>query len=162
MFRKKKLSIVSLELNRCAEGISRIILVDAVRKGVDAKVNLAPSPVFVMGDCVAVQQIILNLVNNGMDSLQKVMPEARRLSVSVRACPQEQVGSIVVEDNGTGVAEQDREKLFAPFFTTKEEGLGLGLAVCNSLVEALGGRIALVNRGGPGAVFQVDLPLAAG
>ena len=80
MFRKKKISVVSLELNRCADEIRRIILVDALRKGVDAQVNFAPDAVFVMGDCVVVQQIILNLVNNGMDSLQHARQESRRLS----------------------------------------------------------------------------------
>ena len=160
MFQKKRLSIVSLDLNRCVVEISRIILVDAARRGVDAQVNLASDDVYVMGDCVAMQQIILNLANNGMDALQHVRANARRLRISVKAQPKENVGSIIVEDNGAGVAEENREKLFGPFYTTKEGGLGLGLSICRSLVESLGGRIALVHHSGPGALFQVDLPLA--
>jgi PAS domain S-box-containing protein len=160
MFKHRELSRSVLDLNSCTDAISRIIRVDALRKGVNAEVNLAPKPVLVMGDRVAVQQVALNLVNNGMDSLQDSPLEDRRLKVSVKMHPLEKVGSVFVEDNGVGIAQEDRAKLFTPFFTTKEDGLGLGLSISRSLIEFIGGRIDLIDNGGAGAVFRVDLPLA--
>jgi two-component system sensor histidine kinase DctS len=65
-----------------------------------------------------------------------------------------------VEDNGPGISEQDKMKLFVPFFTTKSEGLGMGLSICRSILDSLGGHISFDNRSEGGSVFRVELPLA--
>ena len=70
------------------------------------------------------------------------------------------MGQILVEDNGPGIPESVRERLFESFFTTKQEGLGMGLSICRSIVESLGGRISAENLGGGGARFRVSLPLS--
>jgi len=70
------------------------------------------------------------------------------------------VGTIRVEDSGPGVNAEVRERLFQPFFTTKTTGLGMGLSICQSIVESLGGRIELNDHSGSGAIFVVELPLA--
>ena len=160
MFKKQRLSRIRLDLNRCVQEISRIIRIDAERKGVKVDINYAPEAVLVMGDAVAVHQTVLNLANNGMDALRHLPQADRRLTVSVKVRPLENAGSIFVEDNGAGIAEEHRAKLFAPFFTTKGGGLGLGLSICKSLIDSLGGDIVLVDHTGPGAIFRVDLPLS--
>ena len=159
MFEKQRISRIGLDLNRCVQEISRIIRIDAERKGVKVDVKYAPEAVLVMGDTAAVHQAILNLANNGMDALQHLPRADRRLTVSVKARPLENAGSIFVEDNGTGITEEHRAKLFTPFFTTKRGGLGLGLSICRSLIDSLGGHIVLVDHTGTGAIFRVDLPL---
>jgi C4-dicarboxylate-specific signal transduction histidine kinase len=67
---------------------------------------------------------------------------------------------ILVEDNGPGVAEKDKGKLFMPFFTTKSDGLGMGLSICRSILDSLGGRISFNNRREGGSAFRVELSLA--
>ena len=66
----------------------------------------------------------------------------------------------MVEDNGCGIANDNKSKIFMPFFTTKQDGLGLGLSICRSLIESLDGRITLEDRQEPGAAFKVELPVA--
>ena len=69
------------------------------------------------------------------------------------------VGTIVVEDNGCGIADENKPRLFMPFFTTKQDGMGLGLSICRSLIESLDGRITLIGRPESGAAFKVELPV---
>lgn len=159
MFYKHELPIVRLDLNQCVDELSRIIRVDSARKGIDARLHLSSEPVFVFANSVAVQQIILNLTNNGMDALQQRSPGERLLEVYVRARPAQNAGSVFVKDNGPGIAQDHLEKIFSPFFTTKENELGLGLSICRSLAESIGGRIQLVEQTGPGAEFRLDLPI---
>jgi signal transduction histidine kinase len=66
---------------------------------------------------------------------------------------------IQVEDNGCGIPNENKSKLFTPFFTTKRDGLGLGLSICRSVIESLGGRITLIEKEQPGTLFEVQLPL---
>jgi PAS domain S-box-containing protein len=159
MFQRRELTQSPLDLNQVIDEMIRIIRIDAVSKGIQVRVNLSPGPLPVLGDTIVVQQIILNLVNNAMDALLRASSESRTVTLTSEARVESGCGTIWVEDNGPGISEEQRAKLFKPFFTTKPHGLGLGLSICRSLAESLGGRIELVDRPGPGARFQVDLPL---
>jgi two-component system sensor kinase FixL len=147
-------------LNQVVQAVGRIVRIDAVSKGIQARIVLAPGALLVLGDAVAVQQIILNLVNNAMDALQRVRSEPRILTLTTEAQTDSRYGAIRVEDSGPGISEEQKAKLFKPFFTTKRDGLGLGLSICRSLAESLGGRVEFIDRPGPGALFQLNLPLA--
>jgi C4-dicarboxylate-specific signal transduction histidine kinase len=114
----------------------------------------------VLGDEIPLQQVILNLINNGMDAMQDLPQDGRVLTVTTSIGPNTNCGIILVEDNGPGIAEKDKMKLFMPFFTTKSQGLGMGLSICRSILDSLGGRIAFDNRPEGGSVFRVELPLA--
>jgi signal transduction histidine kinase len=125
-------------------------------QGVELELSVPPSLPAVALGAEQLMQVVLNLVLNAVDVLEgggRVYVTARASTVGVQ---------LVVEDNGPGVAEQVRERLFEPFVTTKEvgKGTGLGLAVCRGLVEAVGGTIALDAEYEPGARFIVELPLA--
>ncbi len=162
MFQKQRISRSVIDLNAIIHDVGRIIRNDAVRKGVQIRVSPSPDAVLVSGDPVVVQQVILNLANNAMDALQHV-PLGQKLLILTSSLDQDGVvGTIVVEDNGCGIADENRPRLFMPFFTTKQEGMGLGLSICRSLIESLDGRITLVERQEPGAAFKVELSVTPG
>jgi PAS domain S-box-containing protein len=161
MFQRQTIRRTRLDLNRISYEVSRLVRNDAVRRGVHIELNSSPDPIFVFGDAIVLQQVILNLVNNGMDALENMPAGHKVLKLTTLIHPGSEFGTILVEDNGCGIAEEDKPKLFTPFFTTKKDGLGMGLSICRSLIESLDGRIALLDRVEGGAVFKVDLPLIA-
>jgi PAS domain S-box-containing protein len=159
MFQKQKISRSVLDLNGIVHDVDRIIRNDAVRKGVQIRVSPSPDAVLVSGDPIVVQQVILNLANNAMDALQHVPLGQKLLTLTSSLNHDGSVGTIVVEDNGCGIADENKPRLFMPFFTTKQDGMGLGLSICRSLIESLDGRIMLVEGTEPGAAFKVELPV---
>ena len=119
-----------------------------------------PSLPAIAGDRVCLQQVVLNLLVNAMDAMDQVETGTRQLLVRTS-----RVGDAVevsVTDSGRGIPPDRLPKLFDAFFTTKERGLGLGLSIARSLVEAHGGRIWAEDHGGRGATFHVALPVTAG
>ena len=159
MFQKQRITRSAIDLNAVVHEVSRILRNSARRKGVQIRLNPSPEPVVALGEAIAVQQIVLNLANNGIDALQCRPPRERLLTLTTALRTETGSGIIQVEDNGCGVPNENRQKLFMPFFTTKREGLGLGLSICRSVIESLGGRITLTEREKPGTLFEVELPL---
>jgi PAS domain S-box-containing protein len=115
----------------------------------------SPAP-NVLADRVQIQQTIVNLVRNAFDALDDVPPAERRVVVRT-----EQNGArarVLVEDCGKGISPEDHKQLFEPFFTTKSKGMGMGLAICQSIVEAHGGTLRAVDNPQAGVTFHFDLP----
>jgi signal transduction histidine kinase len=113
-----------------------------------------------MVDRVQLQQVLLNLIMNGVEAMKGVAERARELTVSsTLAVP----GSVLVavEDTGTGVDPAVADRMFQPFFTTKSDGLGMGLAICRSIIEAHGGRLWVSPREPHGADVRFTIPLWA-
>ena len=102
----------------------------------------------------------LNLVNNAVESMRAVPPDRRQLALATAADPRGSI-QVTVEDRGTGIAPEQAPRLFTPFFTTKERGLGLGLAICRSVVELHGGRLWHEARPEGGTAFHFSLPKGA-
>jgi signal transduction histidine kinase len=147
------------ELNEVVSDAERVLLAEAMRRQVGIDVQLAPQSMTMVGDPIQIQQVVINLVLNAMDAVAE-MPESRR-AVVVTA---EKGGSgvtITVRDRGDGIAPEDLPRLFDPFFSTKRSGMGLGLPIARTIVEAHGGRIWCENGTGEGAVFRAELPAAA-
>ena len=159
MFQKQRISRSAIDLNVILREVGRILRNSARRKGVQIRLNPSPEPVVVLGEAIAVQQIVLNLANNGIDAVQCRPSRERLLTLTTALRTETGSGMIQVEDNGCGVPYENRPKLFVPFFTTKRDGLGLGLSICRSVIEALDGRITLVEREEPGTLFEVEFPL---
>lgn len=116
---------------------------------------VCPAPA--LGDALQIEQVLLNLLKNALDAVQAVPAGEQR----IRLCCHRADGmwQITVQDNGAGLGEEEMARLFEPFFTTKPDGVGLGLAICNSVVEAHGGRLfARANDGGPGLTVGFTLP----
>jgi C4-dicarboxylate-specific signal transduction histidine kinase len=114
----------------------------------------------VSGDRVQLQQVLLNLVVNGMDAMESVDESSRVLTISVRQESREGVpeASVSVTDQGTGFKPDDKDRLFEAFYTTKPHGMGMGLAISRSIIEAHGGRLWAQANDGPGATVIFSLP----
>ena len=123
-------------------------------------VRPAATAVTLVGDRIQLQQVLLNLVMNAMDAVADVPRSGARSSCRSRRS----TGGVVlaVRDRGRGIPPEHLPKLFDSFFTTKRSGMGLGLSIARSLVEAHGGRIRAENGPGEGAIFRVELPVADG
>ena len=112
----------------------------------------------VFADRVQIQQAVINLALNAMEAMSDAQVQPRRVSVSIE--PTTGWIAIAVRDRGPGIAPGQMAQLFDPFFTTKRSGMGLGLSIVRTLVEAHGGRVRAENRASGGAVFHVELPAA--
>lgn len=118
-----------------------------------------PAPVNVRADPVAIEQIIYNLLTNAVHALEQVPPGERELVVGVSA--HDGVGELSVTDSGPGVPAEVLPRLFEPFFSTREKGLGLGLSLCETLAQGMGGTLSAAHHRPRGAVFTLTLPLAS-
>ena len=114
----------------------------------------------VSGDRVQLQQVLLNLVINGMDAMNQVEESGRSLTICGRRESREGAweAQLSVSDCGVGLKPQEMGRLFEAFYTTKTQGMGMGLAISRSIIEAHGGRMWAETRPGPGATFSLSLP----
>lgn len=129
-------------------------------EGIDAHLQLTDRLPLVKGDRVQLQQVILNLVMNGIEAMRQSEQGRRTLVISSRVLDSGEV-AVTVRDSGVGVEPAVFEKLFEPFFTTKVSGMGMGLSVSRSIVESHGGRLWASRNDGPGVSFHVALPVEA-
>ena len=115
----------------------------------------------VMGDRVQLQQVFLNLIMNAIEAMAPVTDRARVLVVTTGSGEADEM-RITVQDSGPGIDPKDGDKIFHPFFTTKSHGIGMGLAICRSIIEGHGGRLWVSPGNSHGAVFHINLPKASG
>jgi len=121
------------------------------------RMELAPTLPMILGDRVQLQQVIINLVMNGIESMQSVTDRPRELVV--RSCQDETQQVLVsVADCGVGISAENADRLFSAFFTTKSSGMGIGLSICRSIIEAHGGRLWATRWEPRGALFQFTIP----
>ncbi|MCJ0761803.1 sensor histidine kinase [Variovorax terrae] len=129
------------------------------RRDVAPEVEQAATPVTVLAEPVALEQIIHNLLMNALQALDQVPALERHLGVALSA--EDGLGVLTVSDSGPGIAPDVLPRLFEPFFTTREGGLGLGLSLCETLAAGMGGSLMAAHNAPRGAVFRLSLPLAA-
>jgi two-component system sensor kinase FixL len=149
-----------LELASLVGDVAKLVRVDAATRQIKLSVDVAEALPQVIGDRVQIQQVLLNLVLNGMDALGGVPPAKRRLCVTARRDGAQAV-EIAVDDDGLGMSADALARVFEPFFTTKATGMGMGLAISRTIVEAHGGRLWAENRSEGGATFRFVLPITA-
>jgi PAS domain S-box-containing protein len=150
-----------IDLNEAARELIALSLSDLQRRRVVVHADLADDLPLVIGDRVQLQQVILNLLLNGADAMDEVVDRSRRLTIATRREDADHV-SLAVSDVGAGLGADAAERLFEAFYTTKSEGMGIGLSVSRSIVESHGGRIAVRANDGPGVTFTFTLPLRSG
>jgi C4-dicarboxylate-specific signal transduction histidine kinase len=161
LIKKSEPSRKPFNLNELVEQTVALAKPELKRKKVSLKMDLAPGLPLVSADPVQVQQVLLNLVVNALDSLSAVSERPRTLHISTsRTGPG--AAQVAVQDTGLGIKPQDNERLFEPFYTTKPEGLGMGLAISRSIMEAHGGQLWATSNSGHGATFQFTLPIHDG
>ena len=148
---------VALDINDVIGDVIPLVHQEVLRHRVSLRRELASALPTVLGDRVQLQQVIINLIVNGMEAMAPITDRPRELVVRSQLHDGGQV-LVAVQDSGVGIDPENANKLFGAFFTTKPSGMGMGLSICRSIIEAHGGRVwASVNEP-RGAVFQFTLP----
>jgi len=156
LLRKGAPERIPLDLNRLAEEVVRLLANDASLRSVSIRLALNLAPAVVNGDRVQLQQVVLNLLMNAMDAMAESAPDQRVALVSTLVTPDGV--HLSVRDAGAGLRQGEGGRVFEPFYTTKASGMGMGLSIARSIVEAHGGRIWGRDNAGPGATFTFSLP----
>jgi two-component system sensor kinase FixL len=149
---------VLLNLNEVIEEIVRLVQRELLNSRIVARLELARALPPVLGDRVQLQQVIMNLLINGVQAMEPVTDRPRELLIQSRCQDADRV-LVEVRDSGVGIDAENVDRLFNAFFTTRPDGMGMGLSICRSIIEAHGGRIWASRNAGPGATFQFNLPL---
>lgn len=157
LLRKRELERVPLDMNSLVEDVLQLVSGDASLRGVSLSADLAPSLPKIDGDRVHLQQVLLNLIINGMDAMAGEPRERRRMWVRTRVVAESQM-ELAVIDSGHGIEPEKLGRLFEPFFTTKANGMGMGLSIARTIIEAHHGRIWAENNTSEGAAFRILLP----
>jgi two-component system sensor kinase FixL len=142
-------------LPKLIEEASALALVGAKEKGVRVAFRFDPNAPLVLADRIQIQQVLLNLIRNAIEAMQDT--SRRELVVGTAAYPAEGLVAVTVADTGTGIAPEIAEQLFQPFVTTKKHGMGVGLSICRTIVEAHGGKISVRSEPGQGTTFTFTL-----
>lgn len=141
--------------------VLELLRLEAERMQLRIDVALSPDLPAVYADRVMVEQVLLNLVKNAIEAMREIPPSRRALRIEGRRNLDDEV-ELRVLDRGAGLSPEERGQVFSPFFTTKADGLGIGLAICRSIIEYHEGRLFFEAREGGGSVFGFTLPLAQG
>ena len=147
-----------LDLHRVLKDAVRMLESDAARHGVTVVCRFAPTMPKVRGDSVEIEQVALNLMRNAIEAMSDGEVTRRTLTIASTR-PDDRHVEVAVTDTGRGIAPELSERIFESFFTTKEQGLGIGLALSRRIVEAHGGRLWAESQGGAGATFRFTLPI---
>jgi PAS domain S-box-containing protein len=148
----------ALEVNDVINDVLLMVEREAQKHHVIARTELANALPPVLGDRVQLQQVVLNLIMNAVDAMMSVADRPRELVIRSQQQGSDQV-LIAVQDSGIGFDTTGTDRLFDAFFTTKPNGMGMGLPICRSIIEAHGGRLWASQNAGNGATFQFSLPL---
>ena len=149
----------TLDINEVVLEVLPLVRSDSVRRNVSLEHQMAPGLPPVTGDRVQLQQVVLNLILNGLDAMDDVAAERRTLTLETSIGEAGTV-QIAVRDSGVGLDPEHADRIFQPFYTTKPQGMGMGLAINRSIVEAHGGRLWATPNADQGAAFAFTLPAA--
>jgi PAS domain S-box-containing protein len=157
---KAEIEKVPLDIKDLISEVISLMQRELISHQVTLRTEFAPGLPMILGDRVQLQQVIINLVMNGIEAMQSVEDRPRELVIRSR---QEKIQQILVSvmDCGVGISAENADRLFNAFFTTKSSGMGMGLSICRSIIEAHGGRLWVTANVPHGATFQFTLPVNA-
>lgn len=158
--KKHEAEVTEFDLGTLVANTVSLVEIESRLQDVRIELLAAPAMPHVLADEVQIQQVVMNLARNGIEAMQDVPRTRKVLRVeTARSGASDLVVRVV--DSGKGIGASDVEHLFEPFYSTKEKGLGIGLAICRSIVEAHGGKLTYAANEEGGAVFQFTLPIVA-
>jgi C4-dicarboxylate-specific signal transduction histidine kinase len=158
LFDKHEVERRIVALGGALADMEMVLRAEALRRRVDLRTAVEDPDASVLGDRVQIQQVLINLVLNAMDAVAG-QPDGRR-QITVTLSSMRGTASIEVADTGRGIDGAHLARLFDSFFSTKPSGIGLGLSIVRTIVEAHGGTVQAQNRPSGGAAFRVELPVA--
>jgi C4-dicarboxylate-specific signal transduction histidine kinase len=158
MLKKGEEDRAPLDINDLIREVMSLVQSDLKNRGVSSRAQLADDLPRVLADRIQLRQVILNLIMNAIEAMVSVSDRARVLRVRSENHGDNGV-RVAVEDSGSGIAPEDMDRIFETFFTTKSEGMGMGLSICRSIVASHGGRITVAKGEPHGSVFQLILPV---
>ncbi len=159
LLRRGEIQFQPLNANELVEDVLKLLRNELIDRGVTAHSKLAPGLPILQADRVQLQQVLINLVTNACDAMSEVPREARALKITT-GLDSDGVVLISVCDAGPGIAEGELDQVFEPFFTSKANGMGLGLSVCRTIVNAHKGKLWVERISGRGATFHLLLPVS--
>jgi signal transduction histidine kinase len=148
---------VLLDINGVVNEVVALVQRELFSRRTSLRMELEPALPGVLADRVQLQQVVINLVMNSIEAMQSVADGPRELVIRSRQDEAQQV-LVAVKDSGVGISGENADHLFKAFFTTKSSGMGMGLSICRSIIEAHRGRLSAIGDDGPGATFQFVLP----
>jgi signal transduction histidine kinase len=157
LFGKKSATLQSLDLNEAVREVIALSLSELQKNRVIVRPELSPDLPLVTGDRVQLQQVILNLLRNASDAMSTIDDRPRDLLIRTEPDDNDRV-RLSVSDVGIGFEPQATDKLFEAFYTTKDEGMGIGLSVSRSIIERHHGRLWAMPNSGPGVTFSFSVP----
>jgi PAS domain S-box-containing protein len=160
MFKAGATTRVPVDLNKLIREVLAFAQSEHWNSQIEVHTNLDENLPLVSADRVQLQQVILNLSTNGIDAMEAVSDRARRLRVVSELNGDDSI-FVTIDDTGTGLAAGDIDRIFDPFFTTKSHGMGMGLAICRTIIEAHGGTLSAAPGNPYGAVFRIVLPVGS-
>jgi signal transduction histidine kinase len=150
--------IDSVNVNEAVREVIELTYGEVLKNRVSVRTQFAEGLPRVQGDRVQLQQVMLNLIVNAIQAMSGIREGARELQISIDAVPSEGGVRVGVRDTGPGLSPESLSRLFEPFYTTKPEGMGMGLSICRSIIEAHGGRLWAIACEPQGALFQFTIP----
>ncbi|MHA6767443.1 ATP-binding protein [Sphingobium ummariense] len=151
-------AVHEIDLPKLVAETADLLTHDLARDGVEVQIVAPAELPLIRGDAVELQQVLVNLLTNAADAMRDQIGPRR---VTIEMSEHGDLACVRVADTGPGIPEESLERLFEPFFTTKATGIGMGLQICRSAVETMGGHLMVTNVDGGGACFTFDLPLAS-
>ena len=155
MFKSRDLEHVPINLNRLIDQVLALVQGTLERKGVVVRTDLDETPASVTGNPVQIQQVLFNLVSNAIEAMDSVAERVISIKTEIEESGDVQV---TVEDSGSGIDPKNMDRIFDSFFTTKLNGMGMGLSICRSIIESHGGRLWAASGSSRGAIFRFTLP----
>jgi len=150
-----------INLNDVVKAVTHMLQPDTAAQSCKIEISLSPELPAIEGDPTQIQQVLINLVHNAVDAMHDTPPGRRLVEIATDRNGDGTI-CVTVRDYGSGISETTRERLFEQFFTTKDDGLGMGLAIVRSIIEVHGGTVAAENAEGGGARFHFRLPIKEG
>jgi two-component system sensor kinase FixL len=161
LLKRRQLEVLPIALGDLLADVGALLRADALSRHVALDWDIQPAVPPIAADRVHLSQVLINLIINGMDAVMHQDSPRRRVQVAARRAAGEAV-EITVRDCGPGVPEDHLGRIFEPFFTTKSSGMGMGLSICRTIVDAHGGTLTARNDPAGGAIFTIRLSVAAG
>ncbi|MGY4428192.1 PAS domain S-box-containing protein [Bradyrhizobium sp. F1.13.1] len=159
--KKTEIEMAPVDMNQLVRETVALVRRELATHAVSVRMELASALPRVCGDRIQLQQVLINLVMNGIEAMHANVERPRELAIRSSQVSEHGEGRmlLIVTDSGVGLGDGATERIFTPFFTTKPSGLGMGLSICRSIIEAHAGRLSAFPNDGSGATFQIALPL---